>query len=119
MTELFHHFTKLSAKIVGSAGAFIFSIIVILVWVITGPIFHFSNTWQLIISTITNIVAFVVVFLIQNTQNRDTESINIKLDELIRVHKMAHQSIIDLDKLSDEQINALEKHYIELSKHKK
>lgn len=114
--ELFHNVARKAAEIVGNAWTFCFALILIIAWVISGPIFHFSDTWQLVVNTATTIITFLIVFLIQHTQNRDTEMIQVKLDELIRAHKLAHNSVIDLDKLSDNQIKELEEKYKELSK---
>jgi low affinity Fe/Cu permease len=87
------------------------AVIVILAWAITGPIFGFSDTWQLVINTGTTIVTFLMVFLIQNTQNRDSEAIQIKLDELIRSVQGAHTALLNLEELEDEEIDRLRDHY--------
>jgi low affinity Fe/Cu permease len=87
------------------------AVVIILVWVITGPLFGFSDTWQLVINTGTTIVTFLMVFLIQNTQNRDSEAIHIKLDELIRAIKGAHNALLDLEELEDEHLDRLRNHY--------
>ena len=97
--------------VVGSPGVFIFAIATILVWLITGPLFHFSDTWQLIISSWTNIVTFLVVFLIQNSQNRDSRAINLKLDELIRAVDEARDELIDIERLSDEDLERIADRY--------
>jgi low affinity Fe/Cu permease len=81
------------------------------VWLVTGPLFRFSDTWQLVINTATTIVTFLMVFLIQNTQNRDTEAIHIKLDELIRVAEGAHNALLDLEELGDDELDAFRKKY--------
>jgi low affinity Fe/Cu permease len=83
----------------------------ILLWGLTGPIFHFSDTWQLIVNTATTIITFLMVFLIQNTQNRDARAIHLKLDEIIRSIHHAHNEMIDIEKLSDEELEGLAKHY--------
>jgi low affinity Fe/Cu permease len=86
-------------------------VLVILVWVLTGPMFHFSDTWQLVINTATTIVTFLMVFLIQNTQNRDAKAVHLKLDELIRALKGARNELVDLENLSDEELKKLEKQF--------
>lgn len=114
LSLFFSLFAKTVADMVGNAYAFLTATLLIVVWLISGPYFHYSDTWQLIINTGTTIITFLIVFLIQNTQNRDTEIINIKLDELIKGHKGAKNSIIDLKKLSDEELKALEETYKQL-----
>ena len=89
---------------------------VILVWLISGPIFNFSDTWQLLINTGTTIVTFLMVFLIQNTQNRDQEALQIKLDEIIRSMENAHTVLLDLEELEDEEIDKIRKDYLDLAK---
>jgi low affinity Fe/Cu permease len=86
-------------------------VIVILVWVLTGPTFHFSDTWQLVINTATTVVTFLMVFLIQNTQNRDTKVIHLKLDEMIRALKGARNQLLDVENLSDEDLKKLEEQF--------
>lgn len=110
----FNIFSKKVSDIVGNAWTFIFALLIILIWGITGHFFHYSDTWQLIINTGTTIITFLVVFLIQNTQNRDTEILNIKLDELIFAKKEASNHIINLNSLSDAELKELEKEYIKL-----
>jgi low affinity Fe/Cu permease len=90
---------------------FLFAIATIAAWIITGPIFHFSNTWQLVVNSWTNIATFLVVFLIQSTQNRDSRAINLKLDELIRAAEGAHDELIDVERLSDEELERLADRY--------
>jgi low affinity Fe/Cu permease len=99
---------------VGSPGAFIFSILVILTWALTGPLFNFSDTWQLIINTGTTIVTFLMVFVIQNTQNRDARAIHLKLDELIRVVHGARNGLVDLENMTDEELDKLKKEFEKL-----
>ena len=95
----------------GSAWAFIGAIFIIAVWGLTGPAFHFSDTWQLIINTGTTIVTFLMVFLIQNTQNRDAKAMHLKLDELIRAIQGARNRLVDLEKLSDDELKRLEEQF--------
>ena len=104
----FRVFARKSSIMLGSAWAFAAALLVILVWLITGPTFHFSDTWQLIINTGTTIITFLMVFLIQNTQNRDAKAMHLKLDEVIRALKKARNELVDLEDLSDEELNNLE-----------
>lgn len=89
---------------------------VILLWVVTGPLFHFSDTWQLVINTATTIITFLMVFLIQNTQNRDTEAIQVKLDELIRATKGAHNALLDLEELDEDSLESFRQKYEALAR---
>ena len=98
----------------GSAWAFTAALLVIVLWLVTGPAFHFSDTWQLIINTGTTIVTFLMVFLIQNTQNRDAKAMQLKLDELIRALKKARNELVDVEDLSDEELKKLEEQFKEL-----
>src|SRR5881398_2670811 len=111
VSDAFRVFARHSAIALGSAWAFAGAVLVILVWILTGPMFHFSDTWQLIVNTATTIVTFLMVFLIQNTQNRDARAIHLKLDEVIRSIHQAHNEMIDIEKLSDEELEELAKHY--------
>ncbi len=118
-----HHskkvFEKLStsvSKIAGSTSAFITAVLVIVVWLTTGPIFNFSDTWQLVINTGTTIVTFLMVFLIQRSQNKESLAIQIKLNELISSSRLASNRLIDIEDLSEEELMVLEKYYIELVK---
>lgn len=115
----FSLFAKYVAEIVGNALSFLIAFALILIWLISGPFFHYSNTWQLIINTGTTIVTFLIVFLIQHTQNRDTEILNLKLDELIRGSKDTDNSRMDLASLSDEELKELEEHYKQICKNRK
>src|SRR6059058_4366145 len=119
MHEAFRRFAQTSAQLVGSAWAFIVAVVVIVVWAITGPVFGFSDTWQLVINTGTTIVTFLMVFLIQNTQNRDSKALHLKLDELIRAVRGARNTVIDLDDLSDEELEKLRRHYLRLAERAK
>jgi low affinity Fe/Cu permease len=96
---------------VGSPGAFAFAIAVVVAWGLSGPHFRYSDTWQLVINTGTTIVTFLMVFLIQNTQNRDARAIHLKLDEVIRSIESAHNDLIDIEKLSDRELEALAARY--------
>ncbi|MCW8419535.1 low affinity iron permease family protein [Fluoribacter dumoffii] len=107
----FQKFATTISAAAGSMYAFLASILLIILWIICGPVFKFSDTWQLIINTGTTIVTFLMVFLIQHTQNRDTTIINLKLDELIKSHQPADNLTIDLDRLNDEELKLLEKKY--------
>lgn len=103
VNDAFRVFAHRSSVILGSAWAFAGAVLVIVVWLLTGPTFHFSDTWQLIINTATTIITFLMVFLIQNTQNRDAKAVHLKLDELIRAIKDARNELVDLEDLSDEE----------------
>ncbi len=107
MKEFFRHFAHGTARAVGSVWAFFIAFLIIVVWAVTGPIFGFSDTWQLIINTGTTIVTFLMVFLIQATQNRDSREIHLKLDELLRAISKARTGLADLDDLSDEELDGL------------
>jgi low affinity Fe/Cu permease len=100
----------------GTPAMFAIALLAVIVWALTGPLFHYSDTWQLVINTGTTIVTFLMVFLIQNTQNRDTQAVQLKLDELIRVTKGAHNLLIDLEELDDEQVEQLRRTYERLGK---
>ena len=109
--DVFRVFARHSSILLGTAWAFAGAVLVILVWLLTGPTFHFSDTWQLIINTGTTIVTFLMVFLIQNTQNRDGKAMQLKLDEIIRALKKARNELVDLEDLSDEELNNLENQF--------
>ena len=111
VSRLFSDFCNAAAKAAGSPTTFALSCGVILVWAATGPLFHFSDTWQLIINTGTTIVTFLMVFLIQNTQNRDAKAMHLKLDELLRAVREARTSLVDLEDLSDEELNSLQQEF--------
>jgi low affinity Fe/Cu permease len=111
ISDAFRVFARRSSIILGSAWAFATAILVIVVWGATGPMFQFSDTWQLIINTGTTIVTFLMVFLIQNTQNRDSKAMHLKLDEIIRALKKARNELVDLEDLSDEELNKLEEQF--------
>ena len=109
--DAFRVFAHRSSVMLGSAWAFSGAVLVILVWILTGPAFHFSDTWRLIINTATTVITFLMVFLIQNTQNRDAKAMHLKLDELIRAVKGARNQLVDLEDLSDEDLKKLEQQF--------
>lgn len=111
----FTRFAKWTAHATGRPTAFVLAVIVILVWAATGPFFHFSDTWQLVINTSTTIMTFLMVFLIQNTQYRDSEAIHIKLDELIRSIKAAQNELLDLEEMEDADLDRLRADYEKLA----
>jgi low affinity Fe/Cu permease len=116
VSDAFRLFAHRSAVMLGSAWAFAAAAFVILVWLVTGPTFHFSDTWQLIINTATTIITFLMVFLIQNTQNRDAKAMHLKLDELIRALKGARDQLVDLEDLSDQELKKLEEQFQRMRK---
>jgi low affinity Fe/Cu permease len=105
-----------TSQVVGSAWIFFAAIVIIVAWGVSGPLFHFSDTWQLIINTGTTIVTFLMVFLIQNTQNRDARAIHLKLNELVHALSKAHDELIDVEKLSDEELKTLGDYYEKVRK---
>jgi len=109
--DAFHSFSAKIAMGVGSSRSFIVALAVVVVWAVTGPLFHFSDTWQLVINTGTTIITFLMVFLIQNTQNRDARAMHLKVDELIRATKKARNLFLDLDTLSSVELDALENEF--------
>src|SRR5438270_11633886 len=111
VSDVFRVFARRSSAVLGSAWAFAVAILIIVVWGVTGPTFHFSDTWQLIINTGTTIVTFLMVFLIQNTQNRDAKAVHLKLDEIIRAIKGARNELVDLETLYDDDLAKLEQQF--------
>lgn len=107
----YSRFAKSAAHFCGRPRVFVLAVAVIAAWIVTGPIFGFSDTWQLVINTGTTIITFLMVFLIQNTQNRDTEAIQVKLDELIRATKGAHNALLDLEELEEDSLDAFRAKY--------
>jgi low affinity Fe/Cu permease len=116
VSDAFRVFGRRSSMLLGSAWAFAGAALVILVWILSGPMFHFSDTWQLVINTATTIVTFLMVFLIQNTQNRDAKAVQLKLDELIRALKAARNQLVNLEELPDEELKKLEKQFERMRK---
>jgi low affinity Fe/Cu permease len=108
MREIFRKFSAAASTAVGSPWAFILALLIIVVWAVTGPMFGYSDTWQLVINTGTTVVTFLMVFLIQNTQNRDAKAIHLKLDELIRGVEGARTGLVDLESLTDEELDHLQ-----------
>ncbi len=120
MTTLYHtaffgHFAKWIARAAGHPRSFVIALLTILAWAVLGPLYHFSDTWQLVINTSTTIVTFLMVFLIQNTQNRDSEAIHLKLDELIRCMEGAHNALLDVEELNEKDFALIRRRYARLA----
>jgi low affinity Fe/Cu permease len=115
----FSKFSQEMAKKLGHYSAFIIALMVVLVWLLCGPIFNFSDTWQLVINTGTTIVTFLMVFLLQHTQNRDTIAIQLKLDEIIRAIEPARNTLLKIEESTDEELEKLQKYYEDLALHVK
>jgi low affinity Fe/Cu permease len=113
--DFFTRFSKRASRATGQPAAFLIAMSIILAWAVTGPIFHFSDTWQLVINTGTTVITFLMVFLIQNTQNRDTQAMQLKLDELIRSHEGAHTALLDLEELSEKELRHFQALYLKLA----
>jgi low affinity Fe/Cu permease len=111
----FTHMAKWISRMVGHPAAFGLALLIVVAWAVTGPLFHFSDTWQLVINTGTTVVTFLIVFLIQNTQNRDSAAMQIKLDELIRALKGAHNELVDLEDMSDHELEEMKARYTRLA----
>lgn len=121
LNDLFSHFSKMMSDIVGHSLTFTIAVILIFIWLFSGPFFNFSDTWQLIINTSTTIVTFLIVFLLQHTQNRDTMAVHLKLDEIIRSMENAHNELVKIEELSDDELKSILKNYEKLAsdiKHK-
>jgi low affinity Fe/Cu permease len=114
MADFFRRFAHVVSEITGSAWAFLLAVGVIVIWALTGPLFGFSDTWQLVINTGTTIVTFLMVFLIQNTQNRDAKAIHLKLDELLRAQQHARTGMVDLENVEDKELQRLQQEFKEL-----
>lgn len=115
MTELFRKISHAVSEAVGSTAAFALAVLAIVVWALTGPYFDFSDTWQLIINTGTTILTFLMVFLIQNTQNRDSKAVHLKLDELIRSQQSARNRLVDVEDMSDQELEMLREEFKRLN----
>jgi low affinity Fe/Cu permease len=115
LSESFTRFAKWTARTSGHAGTFGLALGIILLWALTGPLFHFSDTWQLVINTATTVITFLMVFLIQNTQNRDAVAMQLKLDELIRAMRGAKNSVLSLEEMTEEELEQLKAHYYDLA----
>lgn len=111
MKNIFHTFAHRASDLVGSPWSFFAAVFITLVWALTGPLFHYSDTWQLVINTGTTVITFLIVFLIQHTQNRDSRAIHLKLDELIRTHRSARNRLLDLEDCTDEELAHLENEF--------
>ncbi len=116
MNDFFRAFAHKTAAVVGSPWAFLLAVLIILLWALSGPIFAFSDTWQLVINTSTTIITFLMVFLIQNTQNRDAQAIHLKLDELLRAVKGARTGLVDLEDLDDKELAHLQQEFERLQR---
>jgi low affinity Fe/Cu permease len=112
----FQRLARASARAAGRPAAFLIASGAIILWALLGPIFHFSDTWQLVINTATTIVTFLMVFLIQNTQNRDAEAMQLKLDELLRATRNAHNALLDIEELSEEELDQIKTNYEKLAR---
>jgi low affinity Fe/Cu permease len=120
--NLFQRFASETSYVVGSKWAFLTATLIIVAWAASGPAFHYSDTWQLVINTATTVVTFLMVFVIQNTQNRDARAIHLKLDEIIRAIDVARNDMIDIEKLSDRELEMLSEkfeHIRQASEHRK
>ena len=116
MERQFAKFANATARATGSPVAFLLCLSAVVVWAATGPIFRFSETWQLVINTGTTIITFLMVFLIQSTQNRDSEAVQLKLDELIRAMHGAHNALLDLEELEQKDLDKIRENYLALAK---
>ena len=119
MDEIFTRIANRVSLWAGQAGTFVLALSIVIVWGVSGPLFQWSDTWQLVINTGTTIVTFLMVFLIQNTQNRDTEAMQIKLDELIRVTRLANNELLDLEELEESELDQLRERYEEMARQAK
>jgi low affinity Fe/Cu permease len=116
MTDVFRRFAQLCATAVGSSWAFLVAVLVIIGWAATGPLFHYSDTWQLVINTGTSLITFLMVFIIQNSQNRDARAMQLKLDELLCAVENARTGLVNLEELDDAEIARLQAEFQRISK---
>lgn len=115
--SVFTRFARWAATVTGKPATFLTAVMIIVVWALLGPFFGFSDTWQLVINTGTTIITFLMVFLIQNTQNRDTEALQIKLDELIRSSKLARNAVLNLEEMDEKELDTIRQEYLDLAEH--
>jgi low affinity Fe/Cu permease len=116
-TSWFTRLTKWTSYSAGRPATFVLAFAIIVIWAITGPYFRYSDTWQLVVNTATTVITFLMVFLIQSTQNRDTEAIQVKLDELIRAIGHARNELLDLEELEEQDLDALKQTFIDMARH--
>lgn len=114
MSEVFRRFASKVSQVAGSAGSFMAAIFVIVLWAITGPLFEFSDTWQLVINTSTTIITFLMVFLIQNTQNRDARALHLKVDELLKAEKGARSAFVNIEEVPDSELEKMHQEFRDL-----
>lgn len=115
-SKKFSRFAKTAARYTGHPAAFLSAVVLVVVWAVTGPIFRFNQTWQLVINTGTTIITFLMVFLIQNSQNRDTAALQIKIDELVRATAEASDALLDLEELEEDELEMHRQHFVEMAK---
>lgn len=115
MTDAFTKLAQRTSRVVGSPGTFVLAVVMVVVWAVVGPIFHFSDTWQLVINTATTVLTFLIVFLIQNSQNRDSRAIQLKLDELLRAVESARTGLVNVEDRSDQELEAIKKEFERLA----
>ena len=113
----FTRFASTASRVAGRPSAFLLAALVVLIWLVSGPLFRFSDTWQLVINTATTVITFLMVFLIQNTQYRDAEAVQVKLDELIRATRGAHKTLLDLEELEEKELDRIRRGYRRLAEH--
>ncbi len=117
MADAFRKLAKRVADWTGSASAFLWMVLIVIIWASSGPYYHFSENWQMVINTSTNVITFLMVFLIQNSQNRDSKMLHLKMDELIRANRKARNIMIDLDRHTDEELTKLHEEFVTIKQH--